>query len=79
MDTKNQIIDMLQKKYNVFMLTKKQLAEVMSLSLSSIDNMLANDRSKLPKFIKMGVGSRSSIRFNITDVAQFIAKEESMQ
>ena len=77
MDTENKIIEMLEKKYKVFMLTKKQLSEVMGLSLSTIDNMLTKDTSKLPTYVKLGEGKKSSIRFGVIDVAKFLVRKDA--
>lgn len=74
MDSENKIIEMLEKKYKTFLLSKKQLAEIMSLSISGIDNLLANDSNKLPKHIKMGQGNKSAIRFSSISIARFLTK-----
>ncbi len=75
MDSENKIIEMLEKKYKTFLLSKKQLAEIMSLSISGIDNHLANDSNKLPKHIKMGQGNKSAIRFSVISIARFLTKD----
>ena len=72
MDNEKQIIEMLEKKYKTFLLSKKELAQVMSISISGIDNLLSSDSPKIPKHIKMGQGSKSAIRFSVIDVARFL-------
>lgn len=79
MDNENQIIEMLEKKYKSFLLSKKQLAEIMSLSISAIDNLLAKDSAKLPKHIKMGQGSKSAIRFSVISIASFLTNDVGSQ
>ena len=74
MDNENKIIEMLENEYKAFLLTKKQVAKIMGISLSSVDNLLSSDSNKLPEHIKMGDGSRSSIRFSVISVAKFLSK-----
>ncbi len=58
------------------LLTKKELAEVMNCSLSSIDNMLKNG-GNIPKPIKFADTRNSSIRFLNTEVAEFLVGASS--
>ena len=64
------ILKNLTEKYPI-LLTKKNLAEVMNCSLSSIDNMLRND-GNVPSPIKFSDTRNSSVRFLNTDVAEFL-------
>lgn len=75
MGNENKIIEMLEKKYKSFLLTKKQLAEILSLSVSGIDNLLARKSENLPEHIKMGQGAKSSIRFSVISIARYLSKD----
>lgn len=67
----------LEAKYPI-LLTKKDLAEVMNCSLSSIDNMLKNG-GNIPKLIKFADTRNASIRFLNTDVATFLVGASSTE
>jgi len=75
MDNRKIILEMLEKRFNSFYLTKKQLAEVMSCSLSTIDNLLKNEIN-IPRHVKFGKGNKSSIRFTIVDIADFLTHDD---
>lgn len=66
------ILKILNEKYNSLLITKSQLAEIMNCSLSTIDNLLKEGKN-IPTPIKFGEGKNSSIRFNIVDVAEFLS------
>lgn len=70
-NTNQKIMETLEKKYPMF-LTKKDLAEIMSCSLSSINNLL-KDSANAPKRIKFANTKNSSVRFLNSDVADFLA------
>lgn len=70
MNPQEKILTMLEEKYPI-LLTKKDLAEVMNCSLSSIDKMLKNGWN-IPKPIKFADTRNASIRFLNTDVATFL-------
>ena len=71
------ILKSLEEKYPM-LLTKKDLAEVMNCSLSSIDNMLKND-GNIPKPIKFSNAKHSNIRFLNTDVVYFLVGASSKE
>ncbi|RLA73053.1 MAG: hypothetical protein DRG78_23025 [Epsilonproteobacteria bacterium] len=75
MNQLNEVLAMLKEKYSM-LLTKKELAEVMNCSLSSIDNMLKNG-GNIPKPIKFADTRNSSIRFLNTEVAEFLVGASS--
>ncbi len=77
MDNENKIIELLEQRYESFLLNKKQLANIMSLSLSTIDSLLRDGSTQLPAHIKMGQGDKSAIRFTVTDVARFLGRDNS--
>lgn len=72
MNSQEKILSMLEEKYGSILLTKKDLAQVMGCSLSTIDNLLKGGIN-IPKHIKFGGAKNSSIRFCNTDVAEFLA------
>ncbi|MFA6138738.1 MAG: hypothetical protein WC667_11705 [Sulfurimonas sp.] len=71
MNSEEKILAMLEEKYQSILLTKKDLAGVMSCSLSTIDNLLKHGKN-IPKYIKFGDTKNTSIRFLNTDVAEFL-------
>ena len=70
MNPQEKILLKLEENYPI-LLTKKNLAEVMNCSLSSIDNLLKNN-GNLPKPIKFADTRNASIRFLNTEVAEFL-------
>ena len=75
MNPQEMILKRLEDKYPI-LLTKKNLAEVMNCSLSSIDNLLKNG-GNLPKPIKFVDTRNASIRFLNTEVAEFLVNASS--
>ncbi len=69
---KGEILSNLQEKYMRVTLTKKEVAIELGLSLRTIDTMI-KDGSVLPKPLKIGSAKNSPVRFNIFDIANFIA------
>ncbi len=69
---KGTILEILLEKYNKVTLTKQELADELGFSLRTIDNMM-KDRVILPKPLKIGFAKNSPVRFNIIDIAEFIA------
>jgi len=67
------ILKELMTKYNRTTITRQELANELSVSLSLIDKLIASGEI-LPKTIKLGTSSRSTVRFNIIDIAQLISK-----
>ena len=70
---KEYILQILIEKYNKVTLTKSEVAEELGLSLRTIDNII-KDAIILPMPLKIGNSKNSPIRFNIADIAEFIAK-----
>jgi len=70
LNPQEKILLKLEENYPI-LLTKKNLAEVMNCSLSSIDNLLKNN-GNLPKPIKFADTRNASIRFLNTEVAEFL-------
>lgn len=72
------ILQMLMSKYDTATITKQQLAKEMCVSLSTIDKLIAKG-NVLPKPIKIGTGVNASIRFSITDIAEYITNNQGEQ
>lgn len=70
MNQQEKILTMLEEKYPI-LLAKKDLAEVMNCSLSSINQMLKNG-GNIPRPIKFADTRNASIRFLNTEVAEFL-------
>ena len=66
------IEDSLYRKYNKATLSKKELAQELSIGLSTLNKYLAKGYG-LPNYIKMGDSFNSRVLFNIHDVAEFLA------
>ena len=60
-------------KYERTTITRQELANELSVSLSLIDKLIASGNI-LPQTIKLGTSARSTVRFNIIDIAQFLSK-----
>lgn len=76
MEEFNGILQMLKDMFpNQITLNKKEVSGVMGISLSTLDNYIARGY-KLPKYIKMGNSKNSVVRFNIVDVAKFLANAQ---
>jgi len=61
----------LVKKYNKATITKKELAIEISMSVSSIDKFIMENKN-IPKYRKIGNGKNSKVLFNVLDVAKFL-------
>lgn len=57
-------------------LSKKEVSSIMGISLSTLDNYMARGY-KLPQYIKLGNSKNSIVRFNIIDVAKFLATNQT--
>ncbi len=69
-------IELLQQQFpNKAMLCKKQVAQVLKVSESTINRALAaNELDKLPKFKRFGRGKKAPYRFPIVEVAKFLSE-----
>lgn len=54
-------------------ITKKQYAEITQVSLSAVDNYMANGYG-IPNYKKMGNSKNSKVLFNLIDVANYLAQ-----
>ena len=53
-------------------LSKKNLADELDVSISTIDRLIANNLG-LPPYKKLGKAKNAKVVFNIIDVAEFLA------
>ena len=69
-------VDFLFKKYNKTQLTRKEIAEVLEISLSSLDTLIANDTLPI-RFKRIGNSQKARYIFPILEVANFLAFEQA--
>ena len=62
----------LSEKYKKLTLNKAELSHEMSVSQSSINGYIAKGYG-IPNYSKIGNGKNGAVRFNIFDVAEFLA------
>ena len=67
-----QNIKYLTEKYNKAALFKKECANELGFSTSTLDNHIANNEG-IPNYIKLGTAKNSRIAFPITEVAKFLS------
>ena len=68
MEKTQMILSLLEKKYNTT-IVKKELAEILSCSISYIDKCLMSGKN-IPDYKRLGT---SKIVFNLVDVAVYLA------
>jgi len=76
MDTYEKTIGVLATRYKQIMLSKENFAEIMNVSIGTVDKWIASNQN-IPKYIKLGEAKNASIRFNITEVASYLVNKES--
>ncbi len=64
----------LSQKYNTLGLTRENLAEELTCSISTIDRLL-KEGIGLPAYKRIGNGKRARIIFPITEVARFMDEQ----
>ena len=69
-------VDFLFKKYNKTQLTRKEIADVLEISLSSLDTLIANNTLPI-KFKRIGNSQKARYIFPILEVANFLAFEDA--
>lgn len=62
----------LKSRYNKATLNKKELANEMTCSISTIDLNISKGIG--PSYLKMGTAKNATIRFNIIDVAEYLSQ-----
>jgi nucleoid DNA-binding protein len=70
MENKEIIYKTLLDKYNIT-ITKKELAQILSSSISFIDKCIMKGEN-IPNFKKLGNSKNSKIIFNLMDVVDFL-------
>ena len=68
------IFDQLQGEGYPLLITRRQYARIMGISLSTLDNYMARGYG-LPNYKKMGSNKNARVLFNLRDVAEFIAAQ----
>ncbi|PHR73353.1 MAG: hypothetical protein COA66_02895 [Arcobacter sp.] len=76
-NSKGRLENYLLKKYKRSVISKKELAEELGISLSTVDFYIAK-KSSLPDFKKLGSAKNSKVIFNIYDVVDFITTSVKM-
>ena len=69
-------VDFLFKKYNKTQLTRKEIADVLEISLSSLDTLIANNTLPI-RFKRIGNSQKARYIFPILEVANFLAFEDA--
>ncbi|MCK5111176.1 MAG: hypothetical protein KAQ94_06615 [Arcobacteraceae bacterium] len=70
MENKEMIFKSLRDKYNITV-TKKELAQILSSSVSFIDKCIMKGEN-IPNYKKLGNSQNSKIIFNLADVVDYI-------
>jgi len=73
------IKEYLIKKYNTTVLTKQQLADELQISISTINRYMSFGGIGLPRYVRVGIGSRSRVIFPIEEVAKFLEENDSRE
>jgi len=70
MENTNIIFNSLKEEYNIT-ITKKDLAQILSSSISFIDKCIMRGQN-IPNFKKLGSSRNTKVIFNLWDVAEFL-------
>jgi len=62
----------LKQKYNKLTLTKKELANELNVSVSSINSYIVKGTG-IPEYIKIGTGKNGKVLFPLTSVVSFLS------
>lgn len=71
MNDLDKVTKYLENKYEKFTLSKKELANELSISIYTIDKYIVLEKG-LPAYRKIGKGKNSKVIFNITSVAKYL-------
>ncbi len=66
-------LEMLYAKYKTHRLTKVQVAQILNISVATLDRRRSSLNS--PKFVKLGSAKNASIFFPIDEVAKYVSNE----
>ena len=69
-------MNLLFKKYNKTQLTRKEIAEVLEISLTSLDTLISNNTLPI-RYKRIGNSQKARYIFPILEVANFLAFEEA--
>ncbi|MEN4046335.1 hypothetical protein [Sulfurimonas sp. NWX367] len=75
MTNTEQYMNLLYKKYNKTQLTRKEVAEVLEISLTSLDTLISNKTLPI-RFKRIGSSQKARYIFPILEVANFLAFED---
>ena len=68
--------DLLFKKYNKTQLSKKEMASVLEISISTLDNLIS--KNDLPiKYQRIGKTQKARFVFPLLEIANFLAFQEA--
>jgi len=70
MENKDIIFSTLKEKYNITV-TKKELAEILSSSISYIDKCIMKGEN-IPNYKKLGNSRNAKVIFNLADIVDYI-------
>ena len=70
MENKERIYSTLKEKYNITV-TKKELAQILSCSISFIDKCIMKGEN-IPNFKKLGASKNAKVIFNLADIVDFM-------
>lgn len=74
MDTSKQVIyDYLNSKYKRATIGKKEIAQELGVSLSTIDLYISKGVG-IPRYRKLGKAKNAKVVFNIVDLAEFLSQ-----
>lgn len=68
-----ELVNSLKEKYNTYLLSREQTAETCGISISTLDRLRTNALG--PKYKKIGKSKNATIKYSITDVAQYILNQ----
>lgn len=69
-------VDFLFKKYNKTQLTRKEIAEVLEISLTSLDTLINNNTLPI-RYRRIGNSQKARYIFPILEVANFLSFEDA--
>ncbi|WP_434658568.1 pyocin activator PrtN family protein [Sulfurimonas sp. NW9] len=76
MTNTEQYMNLLYKKYNKTQLTRKEVAEVLEISLTSLDTLITNNTLPI-RYRRIGNSQKARYIFPILEVANFLAFEDA--
>ncbi len=70
-------VDLLYGKYNKTQLTRKEIAEVLEISLTSLDNLIATNSLPI-RFRRIGNSQKARYIFPILEIVNFLAFKDGV-